>query len=199
MPSKARAQNPRASPSALTDHLLQLVVIPVDGPGQGARVLGHDGCSAWLRAPHAPSSPVTSPRSFPRPAAAPNPPLGPALGRTTPGRAGQARPRGGDARLRPTSPPAAPRTAVPNPAHEPASVSEAPRNELLPGPAPPSRPPPEPQARAKLSLLPPPADTQHADVTTPGKLGRGPPPPAAILSVAGQEANEKEAGESGSR
>lgn len=135
-PARLRPRSPARRPSALTDHLLQLVVVPVDRPGQGARVLGHDGCGAWLRAPHARGSRVTSPRASPRPAAAPDPPLGPASGRTTPGRAGQARPRGGDARLRPTSPPAAPRPAVPGPAHEPAPASAAPRLELPPGPAP---------------------------------------------------------------
>lgn len=38
-----RAVPPHSGAPALTDHLLQLVIVPVDGPGQGARVLGHDG------------------------------------------------------------------------------------------------------------------------------------------------------------
>lgn len=74
----------RAAPrSALTDHLLQLVVVPVDGPGQGARVLRHDGRGAWLRAaPHARgSTPVSSPplRALPTPSRSPSPAAGPSL------------------------------------------------------------------------------------------------------------------------
>ena len=59
------------------------------------------------------------------------------------------------------------------------------RQELRLGPAPLSRPPPQPHALAKLSLLPPPADTQRADVTASGMPPTSAPPPAAISSVAG--------------
>jgi hypothetical protein len=38
---------PPLAASALTDHLLQLIIVPVNGPGQGAGVLGHDGGSSF--------------------------------------------------------------------------------------------------------------------------------------------------------
>lgn len=110
--------------------------------------------------------------------------------------------RGPEAGTRGCGRPRLPRLRVPQSPAQPTSRPRPPRHrDSSFHPALPlsSRPPPEPQARAKLSLLPPPADAQRADVITPGKPGRGPPPPAAILSVAGRGASEKGAGESGGR
>lgn len=164
-------------PPALTDHLLQLIIVPVDGPRQGARVLGHDGSSSSRSSSNSLTSRLLA-ASLPAPnrraAAAELPPTasGRATGRTEPG-AGSRRGTAAAAHG-----PGGPRFRLlcvqhSGPAHGPASASAAPATEGSLGPSPSVPPSTEPHARAKLSLLPPPADTQRADVTAPVALRLG--------------------------
>lgn len=96
-PNGARRPQSGATPSppaALTDHLQQLVVVPVDGPGQAARLLGHDRdatprspstlashtrLAQGLRGPArlAASSPRNTPRRLSSPVGSPAPPSRP--------------------------------------------------------------------------------------------------------------------------
>lgn len=146
---------------ALTDHLLQLVIVPVDGPGQGARVLGHDGSTALCPPSNSLTSLLSSPRLSPPPtAAAATPPIS---SRTTTGpnsawvrgHRGAERRGLGAAGARSSG---EPRLLLLCVRHSPARSKSRPRpplqqrQELRLGPAPLSRPPPQPHARAKLSL-----------------------------------------------
>lgn len=82
---------PPSAALALTDHLLQLIIVPVDGPGQGARVLGHDGGTALGPPSNSLTSFVSSPRLSPPPTtAAATPPIASriATDRTALGRGG---------------------------------------------------------------------------------------------------------------
>lgn len=95
-----RAVPPHSGEPALTDHLLQLVIVPVDGPGQGARVLGHDGSSAPGPPSNSLTSLLSSPRLSPPPtAAAATPPISSRTTRSG-GRLGAGSPRGGAAERR---------------------------------------------------------------------------------------------------
>lgn len=90
----------KLGPSALTDHLLQLVVVPVDGPGQGARVFRHDG--RWQRLARRSLTHgalgVNSPHASPTPSRRPPPAAWPSLGAHDAGaRGSSAAPRRGRA------------------------------------------------------------------------------------------------------
>ena len=175
-PPSSAAPPPSAAP-ALTYHLLQLVIVPVDGPRKGAGVLGHDGCTALGPPSNSLTSLFSSPRLSPPPTAAAAPPptaSGTATGRRRLAPGGRAAEQWGARSTR------GPRLLLLRGRHSPARPRSRPRppwqqlQELRLGPAPLSRPPPQPHARAKLSLLPPPADTQRADVTAPVTPRLGP-------------------------
>ena len=82
------AAPPSSAAPALTYHLLQLVIVPVDGPGQGTGVLGHDGGATLGLPANSLTSLFSWPHLSPPPTAAAAPPptaSRTATGRTAPG------------------------------------------------------------------------------------------------------------------